>query len=151
MIRRAMWLGLIICLLPLVGCVTVDREQPVEALPSPWPEQDAPTALTTLAEDLQAFQATIGHLPENLAQLDRSGIATSGASTSLGYVYHPSGIGILRDSWRLILADDRMRQAGKVWCIVRPPVVLRGSPALRVVEISMAELREAAAAAGGLR
>ena len=140
-----------ICLLPLAGCIDESRDGGPKTQVSPWPEQGAPDAMTVLADDLAACQAATGRLPAALAQLDRSGVATGGPYAALTYVYHPTGIGVLRDGWRVLVADDRVRKPDHVWCIVRPPVRVNGSPSLRVVLIPMIELREAAAAAGGGR
>jgi hypothetical protein len=137
-----------ICLLPLTGCIDESREV-VKTQVSPWPEQGAPDALLVLADDLAACQAATAGLPAALAQLDRSGVASGGPYAAQTYVYHPTGIGVLRDGWRVLVADDRVRKIDHVWCIVRPPVRVNGSPSLRVVLIPMIELREAAAAAGG--
>lgn len=134
----------------LAGCVTEGRERHV-AIPSPWPETDAPAAMAALAEDIAAFQATTGAMPDTLAAIDRLRISTRGPYAGLGYAYHPAGIGILREGWRVIAADDRVRTAGTVWCVVRPPVQVRNGAALRVVQVPMPELRDAAASAGSSR
>lgn len=131
------------------GCVTEGRAQRPTVLPEEWSEADAPDALRLLADDLGACQAATGRLPATLAQLDRSGLASGGPYAALAYAYHPSGIGVLRDGWRVLAADDRVRAPDQVWCVLRAPVRLSGAPALRVVRIPVIELREAAAAAGG--
>lgn len=136
------------CLMPLTGCIT-ENARSGEAVVSPWPEEGAPDELRALAEDLAACQATAGRMPDSLTVLDRSGVATGGPYASHGYAYHPAGIGILHDGWRVVAADDRIRSAKRVWCVVRPPVRVSGSPVMRVVLVPMIELREAAAAAGG--
>jgi hypothetical protein len=84
-----------------------------------------------------------------MSQLDRSGLITGGPYADKGYAYHPSGIGVLRDGWRVVAADDRVREVDRVWCVVRPPVRVTGTPGLRVVLVPMPELRQAASAAGG--
>lgn len=135
------------CLLVFAGCVAESR--PRATLESPWPETRAPAELRALADDLGAVQAATGRLPATLAQLDGSGIATGGPYANARYAYHPTAIGVLRDGWRVLAADDRVRDPDHVWCVVRPPVRTGGSPPLRVVLVPMIELREAAAAAGG--
>lgn len=137
-----------VCVLLLAGCISESR-QPRAALESPWPEQGAPNVLRQLADDLGACQAATGRLPATLAQLDHSGIAIGGSYATAAYAYHPTAIGVLRDGWRVVAADDRVRKADQVWCVVRPPVRVNGTPSLRVVLVPMIELREAAAAAGG--
>lgn len=144
---RLTLLGLI-ALLALAGCGD-SRGARKEAQPPPWPEQGAPDALHSLSEDLLAYQATLGRLPKDMLQLDRSGLITGGPYATKGYVYHPSGIGVLRDGWRVVAADDRIREQDRVWCVVRPPVRISGTPGLRVVLVPMPELRQAASAAGG--
>lgn len=136
------------CLLLLSACIT-ENQRPKTELESPWPEAGAPVTLRALADDLGACQAATGRLPATLAQLDGSGVATGGPYAGSAYAYHPTAIGVLRDGWRVLVADDRVRKTDHVWCIVRPPVRVNGSPSLRVVLIPMIELREAAAAAGG--
>jgi len=115
----------------------------------PWPEINAPDEMMSLAEDLLAYQASLGRLPNDLKILDRSGLVTGGPYAAKSYVYHPAGIGVLRDGWRVMAADDRVRNPDRLWCVVRPPVRVSGSPPLRVVNIPMDELNSAAAAAGG--
>lgn len=141
-------LVLALAVLLLAGCITEQRAARIE-LESPWPENGAPLELRALADDLGACQAATGRLPATLAQLDGSGVATGGPYAGSSYAYHPTAIGVLRDGWRVLVADDRMRSKDQVWCIVRPPVRSGGSPPLRVVVVPMIELREAAAAAGG--
>lgn len=139
--------ALLACLL-LAGCIAEERPR-AAALESPWPEAGAPAELRALADDLGACQAATGRLPDALAKLDGSGLATGGPYADSGYAYHPTAIGVLRDGWRVLVADDRVRTRDHVWCIVRPPVRTSGSPPLRLVLVPMLELREAAAAAGG--
>lgn len=141
-------IAILACVLVLAGCVAESRPRSAP-LQSPWPEAGAPDALRRLADDLGACQAATGRLPANLAQLDGSGIAGGGPYAGIGYAYHPTAIGVLRDGWRVVVADDRVRSKDQVWCIVRPPVRSGGSPPLRVALVPMIELREAAAAAGG--
>jgi hypothetical protein len=136
------------CLLVLGACIDESRRSRIE-LESPWPEDGAPLELRALADDLSACQAATSRLPATLAQLDGSGVATSGPYATCTYAYHPTAIGVLRDGWRVLVADDRVRSKDHVWCIVRPPVRTNGSPPLRIVLVPMIELREAAAAAGG--
>lgn len=138
------------CLLALGACVTESR-QPAGMLESPWPEAGSPSALHALADDLGACMAATGRLPATLAQLDGSGVATGGPYAGSAYAYHPTAIGVLRDGWRVLVADDRVRNKDHVWCIVRPPVRTNGSAPLRVVLIPIIELRDAASAAGGGR
>ena len=115
----------------------------------PWPETGAPDELVALAEDLLAYQTSLGRLPNDLKILDRSGLITGGPYAIKSFVYHPAGIGVLRDGWRVMAADDRVRNPDRLWCVVRPPVRVSGSPPLRVVNIPIDELNTAAAAAGG--
>jgi len=140
---------LALVLLLAAGCIDESRQRTGATLPSPWPEAGAPVELLALSDDLGACQAATGKLPLQLAQLDGSGVATGGPYAAATYAYHPTGIGVLRDGWRVLAADDRVRTAEQVWCIVRPPVRVNGTPALRVVLVPVIELREAAAAAGG--
>ena len=115
----------------------------------PWPEQGAPDVLQALAEDLLAYQAALGRLPNDLPLLDRSGLISRGPYAAKGYAYHPAGIGVLKEGWRVLVADDQLRQPDRLWCIVRPPVRVSGRPGLRVVQIPLDELRASAASAGG--
>ncbi len=122
------------------------REDPQKP---PWPEQGAPDELHALADDLLAYQNALKRLPNDLALLDRSGLISGGPYGDKGYAYHPTGIGVLKEGWRVLVADSKLRQPDRLWCIVRPPVRIAGRPGLRVVQIPMDELRAAAAAAGG--
>jgi hypothetical protein len=140
-------IGIVYCLL-LVGCGD-DRSHAKDLQKPPWPEENSPTDLQALAEDLVAFQTTMGRLPMNLGILDRSGLITGGPYSAKQYVYHPAGLGVLREGWRVMAADDRMRQPDRLWCVVRPPVRVIGYAPLRVVAIPLDELDSAAAAAGG--
>ncbi len=115
----------------------------------PWPETDAPNDLLSMAEDLLAYQTSMGRMPNDLKILDRSGLSTAGPYGAKAYVYHPAGIGVLRDGWRVMAADDRIRNPDRLWCVVRPPVRVIGLPALRVVNVPIDELSAAAASAGG--
>lgn len=133
----------------LSGCGddrSVRKEDPQKP---PWPEQGAPDALQALADDLLAYQHTFGRLPNDLGLLDRSGAISGGPYATKGYAYHPAGIGVLREGWRVMVADSAMRQPDRLWCVVRPPVRVNGLPGLRVVEVPLDELRAAAATAGG--
>jgi hypothetical protein len=115
----------------------------------PWPELDAPNDLLSMAEDLLAYQSSMGRMPNDLNILDRSGLSTAGPYAAKAYVYHPAGIGVLRDGWRVMAADDRIRNPDRLWCVVRPPVRVIGLPPLRVVNVPIDELSAAAASAGG--
>lgn len=144
MLRAAI---LALAALLLAGCVTETRPRS-ERVPSPWPEDGAPSALLLLSEDLQAYHATIGRMPDELADLDRAGYSTGGPYAKHAYAWHQAGLGVLKEGWRVQVADDRVREAGQVWCIVRPPPSVRGVGGLRVVRVPMPELRDAAATAG---
>jgi hypothetical protein len=135
----------------LLAACGEDTRQSRATLACPWPTHEAPPALAALADDLAAYQAALGHPPADLAQLDRSGLVTAGPHAGLAYVYHPAGIGMLRDGWRVVAVDDRRREQARFWCVLRPPVRVSGSPALVAALVSKAELREAAGAAGGFR
>jgi hypothetical protein len=130
------------------GCGDARSERKDPQQP-PWPEAGAPDELHALAEDLLAYQGTLGRLPNDLALLDRSGLINGGPYAGKGYAYHSTGIGVLKDGWRVMVADDRLRQPDRLWCVVRPPVRVSGLPGLRVVHVPMDELRLAAASAGG--
>lgn len=143
----ALFAALLLSIL-LGGCgderdVTLDRAQ------SPWPEEGAPDALRALADDLLAYQRVNRRMPIDLANLDTAGLSTRGPYATKGYAYHASGIGVLRDGWRVVAADDRVREQDRVWCVLRPPVRINGTPGLRVALVPMSELRQAASAAGG--
>jgi hypothetical protein len=124
----------------------VTKEDPQKP---PWPEENAPDELHALAEDLLAYQGALKRLPNDLALLDRSGLISGGPYATRGYAYHPTGIGVLKEGWRVLVADSSLRQPDRLWCVVRPPVRITGRPGLRVVQIPMDELRAAAATAGG--
>ena len=144
--------GLLLFLLAAMVLVTgcgderAGKEDPQKP---PWPEMGAPDALHALAEDLLAYQGALGRLPNDLPLLDRSGLISGGPYANKGYAYHPTGIGVLRDGWRVMVADEKLRQPDRLWCVVRPPVRVSGRPGLRVVQIPLDELRAAAATAGG--
>jgi len=140
--------ALMLVALLLGGCgdERAAKEDPQKPL---WPEAGAPDALHALAEDLLAYQGALGRLPNDLALLDRSGLISGGPYATTGYAYHPTGIGVLKDGWRVMVADDQLRQPDRLWCVVRPPVRVSGRPGLRVVQIPLDELRAAAATAGG--
>ena len=148
--RQGLLAAVLLCLVALlsIGCgdQRTTKEDPQKP---PWPEAGAPDALHALAEDLLAYQGTLGRLPNDLALLDRSGLISGGPYAKKGYAYHPTGIGVLKDGWRVMLADDHLRQPDRLWCIVRPPVRVSGRPGLRVVQIPLDELRASAATAGG--
>lgn len=148
--RLVLLLGLLVCVGAVSSCITEGRSKR-EPIPSLWPEEGAPEVLLRLADDLAACQASTGRLPDSLAKLDHAGIASGGPYAGRAYAYHPTGIGVLREGWHIFVADDRIREADRVWCVVRPPIRLAGSPALRVVLVPVIELREAAATAGGGR
>ncbi len=116
----------------------------------PWPEENAPSALVALSNDLLAFQARAGRNPNELAELDRTGQAGGGPYAGIGYAYHPAGLGVLPGGWRIVAADDRIREANQVWCVLRPPTNGRTFAALRVALVPMPLLRDAASAAGGI-
>lgn len=143
----ALFLGLLLCLL-LVGCGE-QRMTKEDSQKPPWPEEGAPDALHALAEDLLAYQAALKRMPNDLVLLDRSGLISGGPYADKGYAYHPTGIGVLKDGWRVMVADSTLRQPDRLWCVVRPPVRVAGLPGLRVVHVPMDELRAAAATAGG--
>ena len=144
--RSALLLVALIALL-LHGCGD-EREGARIGPQAPWPEAGAPDVLHALADDLIAYQRVNRRMPTDLASLDSSGLATAGPYATRGYAYHPTGIGILREGWRVTVADDRVREAGKVWCVLRPPARVNGSPGLRVALVPVVELSEAATNAG---
>jgi hypothetical protein len=83
--------GLILCaLFALSGCVSDERPSAArDPIPAPWPTADAPDALRSLSDDLLAYQVAAGRMPDTLAQLDRSGMATAGPYGATGYAYSP--------------------------------------------------------------
>jgi hypothetical protein len=133
----------------LAGCGEQQRITKADTQKPPWPEEGAPDALHALAEDLLAYQAALKRMPNDLVVLDRSGLISGGPYADKGYAYHPTGIGVLKDGWRVMVADSQLRQPDRLWCVVRPPVRISGLPGLRVAQIPMDELRAAAATAGG--
>lgn len=141
--------GLLMFLALVLGGCGEQRAAKEDPQKPPWPEQGAPDELHALSEDLLAYQNALKRLPNDLALLDRSGLISGGPYADKGYAYHPTGIGVLRDGWRVMVADNHLRQADRLWCIVRPPVRVSGLPGLRIVQIPMDELRAAAATAGG--
>ena len=145
--RPTLFLCLLLCLL-FVGCGE-QRMTKEDSQKPPWPEEGAPDALHALAEDLLAYQAALKRMPNDLVLLDRSGLISGGPYADKGYAYHPTGIGVLKDGWRVMIADSQLRQPDRLWCVVRPPVRVAGLPGLRVVQVPMDELRAAAATAGG--
>ncbi|MBA3937060.1 MAG: hypothetical protein H0X38_06335 [Planctomycetes bacterium] len=140
-------LALATVVLITAGCAGGSRNPAAKALP--WPESGSPRILDALAEDLQAFQVAAGHAPRDLVELDQSHLGTGGPYGKFTFAYHPNGLGVLREGWRVLVADDRVRDAGRMWCIISAPVRVTGLPSLRVVLVPLVELREAAAAAGG--
>lgn len=146
---RLPWSALCLLIFFVLGCGDDRAAKKEDPQRPPWPEEGAPAALHDLAEDMLAYQGTLGRLPNDLAMLDRSGLISGGPYAKIGYAYHPTGIGVLKDGWRVMVADDRLRQADRLWCIVRPPVRVTGFPGLRIVQIPLDELRAAAATAGG--
>jgi hypothetical protein len=150
--RLALALALAAGLALLAGCGG-DRARATTSDPQemPWPEQGAPDALHALMEDLLAYQSANGRMPPDLAHLDRSGLATAGPYAKLHYAYHPAGLGLLPHGWRILVVDDRVREADHVWCIIRQEARGSGAMGTRVVLVPMADLRAAASTAGGLR
>ena len=146
---RLHWIALCLLIFFILGCGDDRATKKEDPQRPPWPEEGAPAALHDLAEDMLAYQGTLGRLPNDLAMLDRSGLISGGPYAKIGYAYHPTGIGVLKEGWRVMVADDRLRQADRLWCIVRPPVRVTGLPGLRIVQIPLDELRAAAASAGG--
>ncbi len=146
--RTQLLLVLLVPLLLFAGCASEREKGPMDPL---WPEKGAPDILMALADDLVAYQSAVGRFPDTLATLDVSGMRTGGPYASHAFAYHPAGIGVLKEGWRVMVVDDRMRTENKVWCVVRPPVRLSSAPAMRVVQVPMGELRAAAAAASGIR
>lgn len=143
----------IVALILLVGLMFTgcgeQRITKADTQKPPWPEDGAPDTLHALAEDLLAYQAALKRMPNDLVILDRSGLISGGPYADKGYAYHPTGIGVLKDGWRVMVADNQLRQPDRLWCVVRPPVRISGLPGMRVVQIPMDELRAAAATAGG--
>jgi hypothetical protein len=130
----------------LAGCVT-EGENRKPKLNVPWPQDNMPSNMDALAEDLMAFQGMTGSLPLDLRQLDRAHVGTAGAPhASRGYAYHPAGIGVLRDGWCVMAVNDRIlpREEGQAWAVLRPPVRIQGEPTLVVARVPMAELTQAA-------
>jgi hypothetical protein len=146
--RSALFLLLVSALFLVTGCGN-ERSTREDPQKPPWPEQGAPDDMHALAEDLLAYQSALKRMPNDLAILDRSGLISGGPYATKGYVYHPTGIGVLKDGWRVIVADSALRQPDRLWCVVRPPVRVSGLPGMRVVQIPLDELHAAAATAGG--
>lgn len=141
--------AVLVAVLLFAGCGEERTEK--GPMDPPWSEKGAPDVLHALAEDLAAYQSATSRMPDSLALLDQSGLATGGPYARNAFAFHPAGIGVLREGWRVVVADDRVRTENKVWCVVRPPVRMSNGPTLRVVAVPMAELRAAAAAASGVR
>jgi hypothetical protein len=148
LLTRFQTLLLLVMALFVSGCGD-ERSAKSDPQKPPWPEQGAPDVLHALAEDLLAYQSALGRLPNDLAILDRSGLISGGPYSTKGFAYHPTGIGVLKDGWRVMVADDQMRMPDRLWCVVRPPVRVSGLPGLRIVQIPLDELRAAAATASG--
>lgn len=151
--RRAASAVLLAALLgALPACVTEGEAARQPKLETPWPQDNPPADMEALAEDLMAFQGTTGSLPLTLKQLDQAHLGTAGIQYGArGYAYHPQGIGILRDGWCVLAVNDRIRpkEEGHVWAVVRPPVRVRGTPALQPAKVPLAELEKAAQMAEG--
>lgn len=143
MIRPLLPLAILGALL-LGGCATEGgvRPKPVQI---PWPEAGAPSRLQGLASDLMAFQGASGHLPMTLAQLDRAGLSTAGPYATTGIAYHPAGLGVLTDDWRVLAVDDR-ETGGRAWCVVVAPARRDDAPGVRTVLVPLRDLRAAAVA-----
>ena len=147
--RSAISLGFALLLVIVLGGCGDGRDTASDRGQPPWPEEGAPDALRALADDLLAYQRVNRRMPIDLASLDTAGLSTRGPYATKNYAYHASGIGILRDGWRVVVADDRVRDQDRVWCVLRPPVRINGTPGLRVALVPISELRQAASAAGG--
>lgn len=128
----------------LGGCATEGGARPKPVV-VPWPEAGAPSRLLGLSGDLMAFQGASGHLPMTLAQLDRAGLSTAGPYATTGIAYHPAGLGVLTDDWRVLAVDDR-EIGEKVWCVVVAPARRNDAPGVRTVLVPMRDLRAAAVA-----
>ncbi len=146
MTRRPLLPLAILGALLLGGCATEGGARP-KPVHIPWPEAGAPARLQGLTSDLMAFQGASGHLPQTLAQLDRAGISTAGPYAVAGFAYHPAGLGVLEEDWRVLAVDDREAGGGKVWCVVVAPARRDDAPGLRTVLVSLRDLRAAAVAA----
>jgi len=133
-------------LLTLPGCVTMDDAPHSHVAEVPWPQDGAPSNMTLMAEDLMTFQAATNALPLNLAQLDRSHLGSAKEPyAARGYLYQPSGLGVLREGWRVLAVNDRVLvgQDGHLWAVLVTPVRLHGAPTLQVAKVSLTELEEA--------
>ena len=146
---RLFWLVLFLLPFFVLGCGDDRSAKNTDPQGSPWSEEGAPVALSDLAEDMLAYEGTLGRLPNDLAMLDRSGLISGGPYAKIGYAYHPTGIDVLNEGWSVMVADDRLRQADRLWCIVRPALHVSELPELRVVQISLDELHASAATDGG--
>lgn len=130
----------------LAGCATEGGTRP-KAVHVPWPEAGAPARLQGLAGDLMAFQGAAGRLPQSLAQLDRAGLSTAGPYATQGIVYHPAGLGVLEEDWRVLAVDDRQAADETAWCVVSAAARREDAPGLRTVRVPLRDLRAAAVAA----
>ena len=133
----------------LPGCVTEGEGTRRPVLDCPWPEDGAPADLCQLADDLETFMHLMdGVPPMQLAQLDQCEPTRGHQYAKRAFVYHPKGVGTLRDGWQILLVDDQVRVPAKLWCLLKPPVQVKGQPALRPALVSVAELQDAAMRAG---
>ena len=114
----------------------------------PWPEKNAPSELLVLADDLLAFQSVMNRAPLKLEELDKSNLSSNGVYAHKAYAYHPNGIGVLSEGWRVLVADNQVRKRGFIWCVLRPPTRSSRLSGLRVAMVSVAELGEAGRMAG---
>lgn len=117
-------------------------------VPCPWQEKNAPQDLLIAADDLLAFQSVIGRVPITLAEIDESNVTSRGAYARRAYAYHPTGIGVLSEGWRILIADDQVRQRNYLWCVLRPPSRSARLSGLRVALVPLREVHEAARMAG---
>ncbi len=133
-------------LLAVTGCANDPRSPaaPPPVTDVPWSTSNAPAELLQLADDLQAYQAVANRLPASLADLDQSHLGVGGPYATRDYAYHPASVGLLPGGWRVLLADDRLRDANGVWCILRTPVRVSGLSPLRVAQVGIDDLRAAA-------
>ncbi len=139
---------LLCCLMALLLCSCASSREQRHAQKCPWPEKNAPPELLVAADDLLAFQSVMSRAPQDLAELDKTNLSSNGAYANRAYAYHPNGIGVLSEGWRVLIADDRVRKRGFIWCVLRPPTRSSRLSGLRVAMVSLAELGEAATMAG---
>ena len=133
-----------LCLLS--GCGSSSRQGNI--LPCPWPERHAPKELHVVADDILAFQSVIGRAPMSLQEIDESNLNSVGSFAEHAYAYHPTGIGVLSEGWRILVADDRIRKRDHLWCILRPPSRSARLSGLRVAMVPLREVYEAGRMAG---